>query len=1019
MSIERSLMDLLAASGRELPPLCNVVVEFEDVPKWAAGSRWEIPIVTPSGAPKAVLAVHENPLPTNLGLTYPSTAGELLALFADEQLRKLLTPGESALVQAEPHFSMTQQRLFLNVEAILLVRPWRHFGRRQIDFAAGCARKHYLSLAKGVRIGSSPRVQPTWQSLAGQVAHDLIEAAAKNLPMALQRDGAFISSALSPTTAMRLVAAGAVNLSVAVTAMARGLRALDVLGRSAALTDLLRVGGPWVAETSAFDRGVTLTPDLVGNHVVVELKRQSPESAAAHVEATAVQARGYLAWAMVTHGVDQVSANWRAAVVNLHDRTPESDRIVSLTADRSEIARRVLNRHRLVALADGTWLPPPTEGECTHCEFHRPDPDFPGLAPACQFHCQAERSWRCADLENGESCPLYGNCGEHGHYHDFRVLDLFNRLREDLAVEDEEGELAVAALADSTASRWGPFLVKAVNKGEVRLAPGDDLMLIEGAVPGQVFDLRVGDEIVAQARFRRLRDGDWLLLIDGGSGRLKVKGEVWLAAAGVAVYPARAQLIHLELTQRAGKPAGALHRGRRQRSTVRVLHCDFDTVPAEADTIVVDAATGRQQADALQRLLPAAPARCLILLGAAWDSSRLPAGTVMYDEFAAHGWLSVGESNFVERAKIASQNLAQATLVALPWDLLNSGVLDGWGAVFDTVIITDAHAMPSLALTRAVELRQRRLVLLGSAIAAGPLTEAVSSSRSPLFANLIQQAIDTDGALLPEEVCSLAVIQMATRAVSGVAPLVGSFSSSIPVGVHEVAGAAVAVSKPIILRTMVPLAPGQEQAVRVSARVAPGYELSYRAVRALLHNLAPSAFDALLQQGLPQPGSLDRSLLGQRIVIEAATTTFVAGHNELVLTISQHLAPLSLREGLANEVEALAAVSHAKARPLDRFIATSPFAAQCRTIAVAARAARLDNLRVILPERVTWKAQAERNDLLLSLSVTRIEDVARWPYTHPGHMLPLLVGDWQRIDLFCSPAMSEHPLVSAIRRHAH
>jgi hypothetical protein len=1015
MSIEHSLAELLTGLDQDhLPPLCNVVVQFASAPLRSAGNRWEIPLIVPESARKAVLAIHDNPLPGGLRLNYPATAEQLLELFSDERLRSLLAPGESALVQAEPRYSVSQQRLFLNIEAILLVRPWRTFGRRQIDFAAGCSRKHYLSVVKGVRAAATPQLLPTWQSLAGLVAHDLIEAAASDLPAALRRDEAFLRKALSPATSIRLVAAGAVNLSISVTAMQRGLRALEVLARSPALTDLLRVGGPWLTETDTLDRGVALTPDLVGDRTVIELKRQSPESAAARAETIATQARGYLAWAMVTHGIDQVVSNWRAALVNVHERVAETDRVVTLTADRVEIARRVRNRHRLVALSDGSWLPSPIDSECSHCEFHRISFDLPGLPPACQFHCQTERSWPCADLDTDSTCPLYGTCNEHSRYHDFRMLDLFNRLREDLAAEDEEGELAAAEVARDVARHWGPFHVRVVSTGEIRLTPQDHLALIDGAVPGQVFDVRADDTVLVRARFRRLRDGDWQLLLEDGAGRVNVNQLVSLTAVSVGVYPARDQLTQLELAQRTGRPPGALRYGDQGRQTPRVLYCQLDNVPIEMDTVIVDAITGRQQVEALRQLVPPAPSRTLILPGTDWDAGQLPSGTLIFDELSAYQWLTEGDGTSLERVKAAAEDLAQAHRIALPWNVLNSTALGGWASGFDTIIVTDAHALPALTLARALEMRPRRFVLIGSAIAAGPATEAIGSSRSPLFANLIRQTIDTEGALLPASVKELAIVRFPVRIAVGLTPIVDNVESSIPTGFHVTEGSTEPKTKPIEMRGSAPLAIGQAQAVRVRAHLPPGTQLSYRAARSLLRNLAPSAFEALLQRGLPRSGDIDHSLINQRIVVEAATSSFLGQHNELVLSISQDLAPLSLREGLANFQEAVAVVSHAKAHTTLRFVATSPFTAQCRAIAAAAHSEGLENLRVLVPERVTWKPQADRLDLLLSLAVTGVEGVAQWPYTHPGHLLPLLVGDWRRIDVFCSPAMVEHPLISAI-----
>src|SRR5262249_15852395 len=150
------------------------------------------------------------------------------------------------------------------------------------------------------------------------------------LSSAHHRNDSFVRGAISSATALKLVAVGAANLSAAITGMARGLEALERLARSPALTELLQKGGPWLCATDALDWGVTLTPDLVGNQVVMELKRQSPESVSMHAGSIKAQARGYLAWAMVTHGIDQVAANWRAAIVNIHPRVPEAERIVTL-----------------------------------------------------------------------------------------------------------------------------------------------------------------------------------------------------------------------------------------------------------------------------------------------------------------------------------------------------------------------------------------------------------------------------------------------------------------------------------------------------------------------------------------------------------------------------------------------------------------------------------------------------------------------------------------------------------------
>jgi hypothetical protein len=341
--------------------------------------------------------------------------------------------------------------------------------------------------------------------------------------------------------------------------------------------------------------------------------------------------------------------------------------------------------------------------------------------------------------------------------------------------------------------------------------------------------------------------------------------------------------------------------------------------------------------------------------------------------------------------------------------------LAGWDDAFATVIITNANALPALALARAVELRRKRIVLIGSSIGPGPATEAVSSSRSPLFSNLIRQTLDTSGALLPAGLNELGIVRLPVRIATGLSAIAHNVDALIPISVHVVQGEQAPTSRPIEMRATTPLPTGQAQALQILARLPSGAELSYRAIRTLLRNISTTAFEGLLKQGLPQPGSSDNSLLNQRIIIDSAKSSFTAKNNELVLLIPQDLAPLSLREGLVNTDEAEALVSHAKANPASRFVATSPFPAQCRAIAAIAYAQRVDNLRVLVPEKIMWKPDAERLDLLLSLAVSSNDGASQWPYSDLGNLVPLLTGDWRKIELFCSPTMTEHPLVTAIR----
>ena len=281
-----------------VPPLCNVLVRLAGAPEEIneGGGRWELAIDTPNKTQRAWIAVHRNPHQRDYG--YPATSRHLLQTFEERELRALYARTEMAAVQASPRWSTSRSGLYLNIEAILILRPWRTFGRRQVDYASRCSRKHFLAVAKGARTHDKDLDPVTWQSLAGQVAHDLIEAAANDLDTALSRSDAFIRASITPGTLVRLLALGVSDPSAMISALTRGIGSLDVLQRSAALTELLRHGGPWQVESDAFDRGVTLTPDLIGDRVVIEIKQQSPQSSADRADTIRGQAKSYLAWAM-------------------------------------------------------------------------------------------------------------------------------------------------------------------------------------------------------------------------------------------------------------------------------------------------------------------------------------------------------------------------------------------------------------------------------------------------------------------------------------------------------------------------------------------------------------------------------------------------------------------------------------------------------------------------------------------------------------------------------------------------
>lgn len=1017
--IDVSLERLLSlATTDNLPPLCNLTARLSGPAQriMEGGGRWEIPIEVPKDAPPVFIAIHRNPHAHDFG--YSETSDDLLRIFDRPELRSVLDQGELVTLQGAPRWSQKRGALYLNVEAILIARPWTTFGRRQVDYSAKCNRKHFLAVVKGVRQHGAAQ-SLSWQSLAGSIAHDLIEAAASDLTAAQKRDDGFIRRALAPKTVVRLLTMGIGDTSAMVSAITRGIGSLEILQRSAAVLALLQQGGPWQIESDAFDRGVTLTPDLIGDRVVVELKLQSPDSAALRADLNRAQAESYLAWAMVTHGIDPVVANWRAAIINLDRRVDEAERITEIRADRKSIGRRVFHRHRLLALVDGGWLPPPIEGECTYCEFHRRENDDPAELPApCQYYCQSERSWSCEATDGTRECPLYGVCDQHNRYEAYERIDLFNRLRRDLMIEEEESELAASLVAADQSRTWGPFKVVEQSKGILRLQPHSDIAALDAALPGQMFSVFAADSAFGSARFRRLRRGDWILVPEARQSRLPDGIEVRLSAQGLSPFPARAQLAQLDILQRLGEPPGVLRTVGAQRASVQRtdLASVTDLAPA-VQCIVVDCASSREQTavvDILSKQPGALP--MLVLAGPNVDRTALPEQSVWLDDFSTLQEATKSTPTVVDALKSIASQAADAAIVIAPWDLLFEGVLDFFENTnpsarrFAHVVVLDANAFPALGLHRCFLFAREKVVLLGSSFSAGPWTEAVSSAASPLFQNLVRSIVESNGSVLPDSVTSVAVVQTPIRVANGLhalPSLIGRDIQTIPTQVHKIAGATALPLRFTELRTTVALADQNKPRLTIEVRALPNRPIAVRQARTLLRMIAPTTIEEF-RDAAQNEGEIDYRLLTLPVTIDRIGRNLTGDSHRILLKSPESAAPLVLREGLANEVEATEIATFAASRPNERFVATSPFTGQCR---VLARMANLENLRVVSPERLGQKIFGREITLLVSLAATESQQVAGWPFNDVSRLIPIFVGEWNAIHVFCSSEMSGHPFI--------
>jgi len=284
----RTLADLIA---RPLTGVrwCNVYVRIAGRPYTVddRGGRWQLAVTGLHDDAVAIVSVHRQPARSALPLAYDRTSPELLELFDDPVLARLLVPGEVALIQANPQRGL--DGLYLNVPSVFVARPFRTFGRQQIDsrYGGGGARRKYLWVIKGVgRLDESYPVV-TGGGVGGFIAEDVFRALAERssapavgaaaFPPAAG-DTAFVRDALSEQTIGRLgflaLAAGPREVALALRKGTDALQTLRADPRAAAVLHQ----GPWAHETDALRNGVDIAPDFLAplSGRVLEIKHVNP-----------------------------------------------------------------------------------------------------------------------------------------------------------------------------------------------------------------------------------------------------------------------------------------------------------------------------------------------------------------------------------------------------------------------------------------------------------------------------------------------------------------------------------------------------------------------------------------------------------------------------------------------------------------------------------------------------------------------------------------------------------------------
>jgi hypothetical protein len=215
----------------------------------------------------------------------------------------------------------------------------------------------------------------------------------------------------------------------------------------------------------------------------------------------------------------------------------------------------------------------------------------------------------------------------------------------------------------------------------------------------------------------------------------------------------------------------------------------------------------------------------------------------------------------------------------------------------------------------------------------------------------------------------------------------------------------------------------QQNRLRIKVALAEGETVSLREARQRMRQISPEAIERFRPGTSAGPNTsiaADSSLLGFPVKLEADVESLPAiqlEKHQVILFWPESSLPMAVSESLLNSAEGAALVDIAVAHPTRRFIATSPYRAQCRLIAEKGSLQNLTNLRVVFGERLGHRSVERGTELLISLVASNRQTTSGWPLNELGHVLPLFLGAWSKIIVVCSPYLAaHHPL---IRQLAH
>jgi hypothetical protein len=1032
-----SLEQLVGRVRRELPKSCNVLVRLDEMPHFheSHGGHWLQRITGVTSSETAYIAVHRDPTAAPLGLNYSATLPELLAIYDDPELRPTLRTGELALVQANPGIG-AESRLYLNVPAILIVRPFVAFGRREVDFGTRCARRTFLYLAKGVgrRHDRDEDSGPRAASVAGQILHDVVSIWAEH-PRKRQRPiEELFDSELPPERITQLVLLGLQANGVIRQALTRARTNLQAAVESKAVQALLD-SDHWVAESEHLNNGVTVSPDLLGQTQVVEIKAKNPNSPYADVDKDLRQLDSYLAWCMVQFGVDYVRDNFTGVLLQLHRDTPEDQRIIPRPPDLGSLGRRILNRQRLLGLAAGGWLPAPKheDQECARCPHSRDDLNPATGRPlpaACTYYCQQERSWDCVVEHDGTvtTCPLFERCDQYDEYAAYERGDRFNRLRQVLLAEEEEVEClnqSIAMMVDDELELGyliRGFRIAKTTTGRVTLEAPEGLSLLRFAVPGDSFTLLQGGRIVSIAHYDRRRRGEHRFRLTN-SARLTTGESVDLRVLPGGLFPVRLQLAELDRIQRSGMDPIWVRPERTNPTDTEVV--DYDELDglldSTADLILLDAAGSTRQFELLEETLGKCDGRSLVVVpeGATWKPpssvSDLSTNALCDQYDATPGACAVRLEAIALKARDATAWVIERERTYV--DSLRA-VLGVGEDSFRQVIILGAESYPLLALSNVLDVASR-LILIGDLGAAGPRAQSRQARTSHFWSNGIRFLWEAGTFAMPSRIRQIGrhraprpkIRAYLDSLISDEGPL--TFDA---VRVESVDGLGIDRSTSVKLEAEVTPTTSASHRFVIEADVLD--DIDHREFRAMLRAIGAPAVEAM---STVRQGQLDRTLMGCRLRIRRVDPSA-----QMQSRKSPHLIRLTLasagsghpyRHNALNREEAARIVVFAKENSLTPMAAVAPFPAMALEIARLAEAEEVSNLDVWTLEAFANHAQHRERVVLFPFTLGKPGPTYPPPLNDITNLAPLFVSEAKELRIFASPeAIQHHPLLRRLAK---